>query len=374
MSVAPIPLVDVRAAHAEVEGSVRAGFDRVLASGVFILGPEVAAFEEEFAHFVGSRHCVALSNGTDALELALRAAGVGAGDEVLVPVNTFAATALAVVRTGARPVFVDCDAAHLLIDPDRIAAAVSSRAKAIVPVHLYGQMAAMDSILEIARDHRLQVIEDFAQAQGARQRGRAAGTLGRLAATSFYPSKNLGAYGDAGAVVTADRELAESLKLLRHHGSPRRYDHPRVGFNCRMDALQAVVLRAKLEHLERWNGLRREAARRYDRLLADCEPADPIAPVPGNEHVHHLYVVKLGEGVDRDRTVERLHGAGIEAGVHYPRPLHLTGAFTGLGYQRGDFPVAEDAARRILSLPIYPQITAEQQEHVVSCLVRALAT
>ena len=199
-----------------------------------------------------------MSNGTDALELALRAAGIAAGDEVLVPVNTFIATALAVVRAGARPVFVDCDAEHSLIDPSRIAAAVSSRAKAVIPVHLYGQMAAMDPILEIAGAHRLQVVEDFAQAHGARQQGRAAGTVGRVAATSFYPGKNLGAYGDAGAVVTADDELAESLRRLRNHGSPRRYDHPQVGFNCRMDALQAVVLRAKLERPRR---MERPAAR-----------------------------------------------------------------------------------------------------------------
>jgi len=374
-SAVAIPLVDVRAGHAEIADAVREGFERVLDSSIFVLGPEVSAFEEEFARFVGCRCCIAVSNGTDALELALRAAGVGAGDEVLVPVNTFVATALAVVRAGAKPVFVDCESEHLLIDERAIEPLLTPRTKAIIPVHLYGQMTAMGPILEVADGRGLHVIEDFAQAQGARQGSRAAGAIGSLGATSFYPAKNLGAYGDAGAVVTSDPDLAESLRGLRNHGGTRKHHHPRAGFNCRMDALQAVVLRAKLKLLAGWNALRRDAAGRYDRLLRDLAPARAVARLPGNEHVYHLYVLKLeGRSIDRDRIVQRFHESGIEAAIHYPTPLHLTGAFSGLGYRRGDFPVAEKVAGRILSLPIFPQITADQQERVVACLRRTLSS
>ncbi|MHC5066032.1 MAG: DegT/DnrJ/EryC1/StrS family aminotransferase [Planctomycetota bacterium] len=366
-----VPLVDLAAANQEIAAEVLAGMERVIETGAFILGPEVSAFEAEFAEYTQTRHCVGVSNGTDALELALRAAGIGKGDEVILPANTFMATASSVVRAGATPVFVDCDAEHLLIDPDRIAAAITAKSKAIIPVHLFGQMADMKSIHDLATMHGLSVFEDFAQSQGARQEGKPAGSLSLAAATSFYPSKNIGAYGDAGAVVTDDPGIAESLRALRSYGSSKKYEHPMVGFNCRLDSLQAVVLRSALRRLDDWNAKRREAASRYDAMLGSDERLRILSPKPGNEHVYHLYVVEVLQG-DRDQALAGLHAAGIGAGVHYPTPLPMTGAFSALGQAPETIPVAAAAAGRILSLPLYPQITAGQQERVVSHLDPAL--
>jgi len=365
-----IPLVDLSVQHREIADEVRAGFDALYDSGAFVLGEEVTAFEREFAAFCGTGHAVGVANGTDALELALRAAGVGAGQEVILPANTFIATAEAVVRAGARPVLVDSDPRYDLIDPTRVKDAVGPRTRAIIPVHLYGQVAPVQELTQLADAAGLVMIEDAAQSQGARRDGRAAGSFGLAAATSFYPGKNLGAYGDGGAVLTGDGELARRLRALRNHGSEIRYQHPELGFNSRLDSLQAVVLRAKLRRLHTWNAARRAAADRYAGLLADLEQVTLPATLPGNEHVWHLYVVRVPE---RDRVLGELQAAGIGAGIHYPVPVHLQGAFAHLGHERGDFPVAEAAAERILSLPLYPGITPEQQERVAAELRRAVA-
>jgi dTDP-4-amino-4,6-dideoxygalactose transaminase len=369
MMTRAIPLVDLSLQHAQVAEEVAAGFDRVLSSGAFVLGPDVAEFEREFATYSGVARCVGVANGTDAIELALRAASVGPGDEVIIPANTFVATAGAVMRAGGTPVLVDCDPEFLLIDPALIEERITPRTKAIVPVHLYGQLAPMAGVLEIAARHGLTVIEDAAQCQGAEQNGGRAGTFGHSAATSFYPGKNLGAYGDGGAVVTQSDIVADALLGLRNHGGSVKYQHPQLGFNSRLDTLQAVVLRAKLRHLDGWNEQRRAAGALYGELLADT--AGVVAPreAPGNRHVWHLYVVQVPE---RDRVLAELNAAGIGAGIHYPVPVHAQGAYRQLGHVLGDFPVAERAAGRILSLPIYPGITAADQERVAAELGRAL--
>jgi dTDP-4-amino-4,6-dideoxygalactose transaminase len=365
-----IPLVDLAAQHREVAAEVAAGFAAVLENTSFILGKPVKEFEEAFATFVGSKHCVGVANGTDAIELALRAIGIGAGDEVILPANTFIATALAVARAGAKPVLVDCDPEYQLIDVAAVERRLGARTKAIIPVHLFGQMAPVEAILEIAQRRGIELVEDAAQSQGAARSGTRSGTVGRVSATSFYPGKNLGAYGDAGAVTTDSAELAAKIRALRNYGSEVKYHHPETGFNSRMDTLQAVVLLAKLSRLARWNEARRAAARRYDELLARAPGVKLPATAPGNEHVFHLYVVRVAR---RDAVLAKLNAEGIGAGIHYPVPIHLQGAFKYLGHNPGDFPVAERVAGEILSLPLFPQITAEQQERVADVLRKATA-
>jgi dTDP-4-amino-4,6-dideoxygalactose transaminase len=368
--VGSIPLVDLAAPHAAVAEEIAEGWRQVLARTSFIGGPEVAAFESEYAAFTGTRHCVGTANGTDAIEIALRALDVGPGDECIVPANTFIATAEAVARVGATPVLVDCaDDGTYLIDTDAVEAAMTPRTRAIIPVHLYGQAAPVERLLPLAGKTGAWVVEDAAQSQGARRRDAGVGTLGRVAATSFYPGKNLGAYGDAGAALTGSDELAARMRMIRDHGSPRKYEHEVIGLNSRLDTLQAVVLSAKLRRLAGWNAARQAAAERYNTLLSQAE--DVIRPrvLDGNEHVWHLYVVRVP---DRDRVLKELHAAGIGAGIHYPVPVHLTAAFAGLGYAEGAFPVAERLARELLSLPLFPEITPSQQERVVSVLMAAV--
>jgi dTDP-4-amino-4,6-dideoxygalactose transaminase len=365
-----IPLVDLSAQHAAVAEEVAEGWREVLARTAFINGPQVAAFEEEFAEFSMTRHCVAVANGTDAIEIALRALGVGPGDECILPANTFIATAEAVCRAGARPVLVDCaDDATYLIDCDAIDAAVTGRTRAIIPVHLYGQTAPVDRIMPLAGRIGAWVVEDAAQAQGASRKGVRAGGLGHAAATSFYPGKNLGAYGDAGALLTASDDVAARARMIRDHGSPRKYEHEVIGVNSRLDTLQAVVLSAKLRRLAGWNAARREAAARYDALLVDLPGVIRPRTLEDNEHVWHLYVVRVP---DRDRVLKELHAAGIGAGIHYPAPIHMTRAFNELGYSEGTFPNAERMAGQLLSLPLFAEITAQQQERVVSVLSAVL--
>lgn len=364
-----IPLVDLRLQHEQIADEVEKGFARVLAETSFVLGKDVADFEQRFAEFSGVSHCIGVANGTDALELALRAIGLEPGDEVILPANTFIATALAVVRAGGRPALVDCDPETYLIDPAAVEAALAPRSRALLPVHLYGQMAPMAVLGSLAERSGVSLLEDAAQAQGATQDGHPAGSLGRAAGTSFYPGKNLGAYGDAGAVLTDDAELARKVRALGGYGSAKKYDHGELGFNSRLDTLQAVVLNAKLRFLAVWNDLRREAAARYDALLADCEGVVLPRTDPGNEHVWHLYVIRVP---DRDRVLEHLHRAGIGAGIHYPQPIHQSGAFADLGYPTGAFPVSERAAREILSLPLFPGISEAQQARVVLELAGAL--
>jgi dTDP-4-amino-4,6-dideoxygalactose transaminase len=360
-----IPLVDLQAAHAEVAGEVELGFKRVISATAFIGGEEVAAFEHEYAAFTGVPHCVGVANGTDALELALRAVGAGPGTEVILPANTFVATAEAVARAGARPVLVDMDPDSYLIDVPAAVAALTPATRAVVPVHLYGQLAPVEWLAEGLGRAGVAIVEDAAQCQGATRYGRGAGSWG-IAATSFYPGKNLGAYGDAGAVVGTDEALATTVRTLANHGGLTKYVHELAGCNSRLDALQAVVLRAKLAKLPAGNSARRAAALRYHDLLDGLDVVRPV-PLDGNEHVWHLYVVQVP---GRDRVLEGLNAAGIGAGIHYPTPVHLTPAFAHLGYRRGAFPHAEAAAGRILSLPLFPQITGPAQARIVETLRR----
>ncbi len=364
-----IPLVDLSWQHAQIAADVDPGLAEVMAAGDFIGGKAVAAFELEYAQYLGVENCVGVANGTDAIELALRAIGVGRDDEVIIPANTFIATAEAVVRAGATPVLVDVDPDHLLMEPDLVRLAVTRRTAAVVPVHLYGQAAPAERIRAALADSGIPIVEDAAQAQGARRHGRSAGSLGTIAATSFYPGKNLGAYGDAGAVTSADADLIRAVRLMGSHGSAVKYQHVTVGFNSRLDTLQAVVLRSKLHLLEAWNDLRRQAAERYEALLAGLPGVRRPGVLDGNEHVWHLYVVRVPR---RDEVLHALHQDGVGAGVHYPVPIHRQPAFAGLGHAKGTFPVTEASAGEILSLPLFPGITAAQQERVVDSLSRAL--
>ncbi len=365
-----VPLVDLKAQHRRVEAAVLDGFRRVLDSTSFILGREVAELETAFAEFSRVRRCVGVANGTDALELLLRALRIGPGDEVIVPANTFVATPLAIARAGATPVFVDSDPEYHLVDPARVASAIGPRTRAVFAVHLYGQMAPMTALESALAGTDVLLLEDAAQSHGASQEGRPSGGVGVGAGVSFYPGKNLGAYGDAGAVLTGSDAVADTVKALRNYGSDVKYHHPETGFNSRMDTLQAVVLAAKLPILAEGNAARRAAARRYDELLSELPEVVPPRTLPGNEHVWHLYVVRVPR---RDAVLKGLAARGIGAGIHYPIPCHLQGAFRYLGHRRGDFPVAEAAADEILSLPMFPEITPGQQQEVVDALGAALA-
>jgi dTDP-4-amino-4,6-dideoxygalactose transaminase len=365
----PVPMVDLGAQQDEIADEVEAGLKDVFTQTSFIGGPAVAEFEQSYARFLGAGACVGVANGTDALELALRASGVTPGGEVILPANTFIATAEAVSRIGAVPVPVDVDPEHLLIDPGRVAAAVTSRTQAIMPVHLFGQTAFVERLVPIAASCGAVIVEDAAQAQGATRNGRFAGTLGSVAGTSFYPGKNLGAAGDAGAVMTDDEDIAARVRMLGAHGSEQKYQHDAVGMNSRLDTIQAVVLNAKLRRLAGWNERRRQAADRYQELLADLPGVDLPRSAAGNIDVWHLYVIRVA---DRDRVLAALNDAGIGAGIHYPVPVHLSGAYRGLGFGPGSFPVAERAAGAILSLPIFPHISEAQQQYVADQLRAAL--
>jgi dTDP-4-amino-4,6-dideoxygalactose transaminase len=365
-----IPLVDLRAQHRQIADELHQRFARLFEKTAFILGEEVASFEHEFARFSGVKHCVGVANGTDALEMMLRAVGIGSGDEVIVPTNSFVATAGAVVRAGAIPGFVDSDPQTHLIDVQAVAQQINRRTKAIVPVHLYGQIAPMEELKAVADRTGVLLLEDAAHAQGARHHKQGIASIGLAAATSFYPSKNLGAYGDGGAVLTNSDEVATAVRALRNYGSETKHHHPRLGFNSRLDAIQAVVLSAKLKHLAHWNKARRQAALRYDELLSGVDAVTLPVTLAGNEHVWHLYVVCVPR---RDAVLRKLNEAGIGAALHYPLPIHLQGAFKHLCHQKGDFPVAEAVSEQILSLPIFPEITVEQQIYVASELKRSLS-
>ncbi len=367
-----VPFVDLPAQYRAIKSEIDEAVARVIESCAFILGPEVEAFEAEFAAYVGARHCVGVSNGTAAIQLALTACGVGAGDEVIVPANTFFATAEAVSTAGATPVFVDCDAASRNLDPARLEAAITERTRAVVPVHLYGQSADLDPVFEIAARRNLIVVEDAAQAHGARYKGQSVGALGRAGCFSFYPGKNLGAYGEGGAVVTNDAEVARRVRLLRDHGSEQKYRHEIVGYNFRLEGMQGAVLRVKLRHLDAWNDLRRAHAARYDELLAPLAAAAGGAltlprEMPYARHVYHLYVVESGA---RDEMQKHLSAAGVQTGIHYPVPVHLQPAYAALAHRTGDFPEAERQAARVLSLPMFPELTDEQIGRVAGAVAR----
>jgi len=368
-----IPAADLRAQHAAIHNELLAAFERVLDSSAFVLGAEVAAFEQEFAAYCEVPHALGVANGTEALALALRAAGVGAGDSVALPAFTFIGTAEAVCHVGARPLFVDIESQTFTLDPTALANTVRRSAapvRAILAVHLYGQVAAMDAIAAVANEAGAALIEDAAQAHGARYHGRRAGGLAALGCFSFYPSKNLGALGDGGAITTADPELAVRVALLRDHGQRRKYVHDIVGFTSRLDGLQAAWLRVKLRHLDEWNARRRALAQRYDSTLAGVPGIIVPVTAAAREHVYHLYVIRCRE---RDALKAHLESRGIATGVHYPIPLHLQPAFAHLGYRSGDFPVAETAAHEVLALPMYPEMSDAAATHVGDA-VRAWAT
>jgi len=368
-----IPLVDLQAQYDTIRAEIDEAISGVVRRGDFILGRALGEFEAAFAQFVGTRHCVGVASGTDALFLSLRAVGIGPGDRVLLPANTFIATALAVTYAGATPVLCDVDPISHTLDVARARRALPAGLKAIIPVHLYGQPANMEAVMDLARVEGLVVIEDAAQAHGALHRLGGCGTFGRAAAFSFYPGKNLGAYGDGGAVCTNDNSVAERVRLLRNWGSAEKYMHPIQGFNSRLDTLQAAILLAKLRHLTEWNCRRRQIASWYRQAL---EPLTERLELPveaswTGEHVYHLFVIKLRNG-DRDLVLKRLHAAEIGAGIHYPVPIHLQKAYTDLGHGRGSFPITEDSAQRVLSLPLYPELSRDQVGLVVNALHQAL--
>lgn len=364
----PVPFVDLGAQRVSLDGELERACARVLARGDYILGADVAAFEQEFARYCGVEHAIGVDSGTAALELALRAYGVGPGDEVITAANTFVATTFAIAHTGARVVLVDVDPDTHLLDPDAVATAITPRSRAIVPVHLYGQCADMDAIGALAKKHGLVVIEDAAQAHGARYRGRPAGSLGDAAAFSFYPAKNLGAAGDGGIVVTGDAAIAERIQLLRNYGQREKYRSEFLGHNHRLDTLQAAVLRVKLPHLDAWNQARRMHAAHYHQALDGLPVTRPFGH-SDNEHVWHLYVIRTRE---RDRVRARLDDEGVSTGIHYPIPIHLQPAHADLGYRLGDFPVTERNAEEILSLPMYPELPEGSPERVAQALEAAL--
>jgi dTDP-4-amino-4,6-dideoxygalactose transaminase len=364
----PVPFLDLRAQYAGLADEVLRALREVVESGTYVLGPRVAAFEEAFARYLGARHCVGVNSGTSALHLALLAAGVGPSDEVITVPMTFIATSWAVSYIGATPVYVDVDPVTYTLDAAQVERRLTPRTRAILPVHLYGQPADLAPLLDIGRRHGIPVIEDTAQAHGARYHGRAAGTLGVSGCFSFYPGKNLGAYGEAGAVVTDDSAVAARLRSLRDHAQEKRYHHGELGFNYRMDALQGAVLGVKLKHVEDWTEARRRLAARYRERLAGLPLALPVE-APGRRHVWHLFVVLHPE---RDRLRRELEARGIQTGLHYPIPLHLQKAYAHLGHRAGDFPVAERIGRECLTLPLFPEMTEGQQDAVVAALADAL--
>jgi dTDP-4-amino-4,6-dideoxygalactose transaminase len=360
-----VPFVDLKSQYSSIHEEIDAAVLHVLETAYFVGGPILEKFEQEFAAFVSAKYCVGVANGTDAITLAAKAAGLGAGDEVLVPANTFFATAEAITNAGATPVFVDVDPRTFHMDVELAARSITDRTKAIVPVHLYGRAMDLNPFDALAKQNNLTIIEDCAQAHGASIQGNTVGSSGRLACFSFYPGKNLGAYGDGGAVVTSDPELMKRLRILREHGSPAKYTHSVVGYNSRLDSLQAAVLSVKLPYLHAWN----EARRNHAKKLIDALQGSPIVPpaLPeDNQHVFHLFVVRCSR---RDELKQFLGENGIETGVHYPVPLHLTGAYQALGAPgRGSMPVAETLASEIISLPMYAELSDQQISHVISAM------
>jgi len=359
-----IPFLDLKAQYLGIKDEIAEAITRVLDSGQYVLGDEVAAFEREFAAYCGAGHGVAVNSGTSALHLALLVTGIGPGDEVITVPFTFVATVAAIQYAGARPVLVDIDPRSLTMAVDQIERAITPRTKAILPVHLHGYPAEMDPILEIARRHHLIVIEDAAQAHGAEYKGRRVGSLGDLACFSFYPGKNLGAYGEGGLVTTNRPDDDRTLRMLRDWGAARKYHHELKGFNYRMEGLQGAILRVKLRHLESWTEARRAHAARYDRLLKETGVETP-ALMPYARHVYHVYAVRHAR---RDFLQSALGDQGVQTGIHYPIPVHLQKAYADLGYKAGDFPHSERAANEVLSLPMFPELSEEQLDQVVVAL------
>ncbi|MGH9496437.1 MAG: DegT/DnrJ/EryC1/StrS family aminotransferase [Candidatus Sulfotelmatobacter sp.] len=366
MANVKVPYLDLKAQYRSIKPEIDAAIARVLESGQFVLGPEVAGFEQDFAACCESSECIALNSGTSALHLALLAAGVGPGDEVVTVPFTFVASIAAILYAGARPVLVDIDPRSFTMDPAQIEAAITPHTKALLPIHLYGQPADMDPILEIARRRGLVVIEDAAQAHGAKYKDRRVGSIGDMACFSFYPGKNLGAYGEGGAVTTSNPEYARTIRMLRDWGQDSKYHHVLRGYNYRMEAFQGAILQVKLRHLDAWTQARRAAVEKYNELLEDSGVERPVE-MPWAYHVFHVYTLRSD---DRDGLQQALTAAGIQSGIHYPIPAHLQPAYADLGYGRGDFPHSEKAGGEVLSLPLYPEISDAQLE-AVSRVVQA---
>jgi len=368
-----IPLLDLKRQYHSIKLEIDEAIQKVLESGRFILGPEVKAFEEEIATYCGVKHAIGVASGTDALLLSLRALGIGPGDKVIIPSFTFFATAGVVHNVGATPVFADIDPKTYNIDPENVRELFShypsliTEAKAIIPVHLYGQPADMDEIMEIAKEYNLYVIEDAAQAIGAEYRGRKVGTIGNLGCFSFFPTKNLGAYGDGGMVITNDDKLAEQVRILRVHGSKPKYYHHTVGTNSRLDAIQAAILCVKLPHLEEWTAARQRIATTYDDMLKDVHEIEIPYRAPDRTHIFHQYTIRVADG-KRDALQKYLKGQDIGTGIYYPLPLHLQECFQPLGYKKGDLPVSEQASHKVLSLSIFPELTEEEIRQVVKAI------
>jgi dTDP-4-amino-4,6-dideoxygalactose transaminase len=370
MSAQPgkIPFVDIQTQYQNLKAQMDAAVQRVMTRGDFVLGDDLAQFEREFAAYCGAEHCLGVADGGNAIQVALRALDIGPGDEVIAPTHTFIASVLGIWQSGATPVLVDVDPRHYTIDPAAVARAVTPRTKAILPVHLYGQPADMDPLLDIARQHKLAVVEDAAQAHGAEYKGRRCGSIGDIASFSFYPGKNLGAYGDGGGITTRRADLAEKIRVFRNYGQHPKNVHPIKGINCRLDTMQAAVLRVKLPHLDGWNAQRREAAARYHALLKGLPIGLPEA-APYSTPVWHLYVIQTTKRAEIQKALDDI---GAAHGIHYPTPIHLQPAFADLHQGPGTFPVSEALTPRILSLPIYPEITEEQQSRVAAAIRKAL--
>jgi dTDP-4-amino-4,6-dideoxygalactose transaminase len=358
-----IPFLDLRAQNEPLRAEILTAISEVIDKSAFAGGPYVTAFEQDFAAFCSARHSIGLGSGTEAIWLVLLALGIGPGDEVITVPSTFMATAEAITYTGATPVFVDIEEQTYTMDPALLAKAITPRTKAIIPVHLFGQTADMDPILEIARKHGLPVIEDACQAHGAAYKGKKAGTLGIAGAFSFYPGKNLGAFGEAGAVVTDDSDLKKKIEIFRDHGQAKKYYHDYIGWNCRMDGLQGAILKVKLKHLERGNNLRRSHAQQYNQLLDEVGGITRPREAANRQHVYHLYPIRLA---NRDARMAELQSRGIGCAIHYPIPVHLQKAYAPLGKGPGSFPVAERCANEFLSLPMYPELKPEQITAVVT--------
>lgn len=369
MTSGKIPFLDLAAHHAPLRAEFDAAIGEVIDQGAFAGGPVVEQFETEFASFCDSRYAIGLGSGTEALWFALLACGVGPGDEVITVPSTFMATAEAITYTGATPVFVDIDESSYTMDAAQLPGALTPRTKAIIPVHLFGQAADMDPILSFGRTHDLSVIEDAAQAHGTRYQGRRVGPLGDMGCFSFYPGKNLGAFGEAGAIVTNDEGLAEKIRILRDHGQVRKYHHAVVGWNGRMDGIQAAVLRIKLRHLDRNNQSRRDRARQYGEELIGLDEVLRPAEAGYGRHTYHIYAVRVRE---RDEMIRSLESQGIGCGIHYPIPVHLQDAYKSLGYERGAFPVSERTSGEFVSLPMFPELTEDQVRRVASAIKKAL--
>ena len=356
-----IPFVDLKAQYHSIKNEIDAAIQNILESSQFVLGKEVAAFEEEFAAYSQVKHAIGVNSGTSALHLALLAAGIGPRDEVITVTFTFVATVAAIHYTGAKPVFVDIDPSSFTMDPKLVEQAITKRTKAILPVHLYGRMADMDPILEIARKHSLLVIEDAAQAHGAEYKGHRAGSIGDLGCYSFYPGKNLGAYGEGGMVVTNNPEYTRTIRMLRDWGAEKKYEHVLKGYNYRLEGMQGAILRVKLRHLEAWTAARRAHAARYSEALAGSNVQAP-EEMPYARHVYHVYAIRTSR---RAALQQALNSQGIQTGIHYPFPVHLLPAYADLGYKQGDFPHSEKAANEVLSLPMYAELSNEQISEVV---------